>query len=123
MPRREPQGLVEGVGLAGPARRQVLDREQTHPRVALGELARDLGCPVGATIVYDQDLEVRIVLPADRAQAVGQVQLFVLGGKDADTKGGSGWSKPGEALERMRCRRRMISITSRRIGQIATITA
>ena len=44
--------------------------------VALGELSRDLAGAVGAAIVDDQDLEIRIGLPADRAEAVGQVELL-----------------------------------------------
>ena len=43
---------------------------------------RDLAGPVGAAIVDDQDFEVRIGLPANRGQAFGQVELFVLGRKD-----------------------------------------
>ncbi len=56
--------------------------KQSHAAIARGELARDLAGPVGAAIVDDQDLEIRIGLPADGGEAVGEVELFILGGKD-----------------------------------------
>src|SRR5262249_21621242 len=83
---RMPDSLVESMSLSGPACRQMLDREHPNARIALGKSTRDLGGAVGAAVVDDQDLEVRISLPAHRRQAVAEIQLFILGWNDRRDK-------------------------------------
>ena len=92
-----PGGDVEGVGLAGPAGGQVLDRDQADPGVGLGDGPGDLGGPVGAPVVDDEDLEVRVRLGPDRGQAVGEGLLLVLGRDDRRDQGRVGPVEPGGA--------------------------
>ncbi len=88
-----PARDVEGVGLAGPAWREILDRDQADPGVGLGDPSGDLGRPVGAPVVDDEDFEVRVRLrsgpsPGSRRGSSSSS----LAGMIAETSGGSGWS-------------------------------
>ena len=92
-------GHLQGVGLAGPAGRQVGDRDHPDPRIGTGEVAGDRAGPVGAPVVDDQDLEVRILLAADRGQAVGQGRLLVLGRDDRRDQGRLAADRDGASRE------------------------
>ena len=94
-------------------------------RILLGEAPRDLatGSIRAAMLVDNQDLEVRVSLPANQGEE--QLARFSSSSRRrvAETSGGSGLLEAAECGQERLYHLSTISITSRRIGQIATIDA
>jgi hypothetical protein len=75
---REPQTEVRGRGPAHAAARGVVADQADLARARVGQHFR-VG-PIGAVVVDDQDLEVRVVLIAERAHALADGLGFVAAG-------------------------------------------
>ena len=73
---------MQRMSFACPAGGKRFDRHNPDARVRLGNGASNRAGTVGAAVVDDENLEIRVCLLADRREAVGQGRLFVARGND-----------------------------------------